>query len=249
MESRWKRLSLSVRYGQRHTRGFEAELESVTRSPLQVRSPRVHVPLRSSRVAPGCPKWNSQPIKPLQRTAPIPPVRRWATPRRRGLTPAAPRGHGTLGRPFGAAAERQNVRQQRRSFFGGCDEASGWAAWRWWGPRWSRRAGPLGVGAERRPADGAGATFASRLEVQSSFDGSDPRSRRIKVGGARVAIDGSVRAHRAAPGGLERRRCRRLSCRTRRCSRTAAGGGHGARVDLHFRVRSSCANIAVRRCR
>ena len=63
-----KRLSLSVRYGQRHTRGLEAELESVTRSPLQIRSPRVHVPLRSSRVAPGCPKWNSQPIKPLQRT-------------------------------------------------------------------------------------------------------------------------------------------------------------------------------------
>src|SRR5450631_2963773 len=61
-----ERLSLSVRYGQRHTRGLEAELESVTRSALQIRSPRVHVPLRSSRVASGCPKRNSQPIKPLQ---------------------------------------------------------------------------------------------------------------------------------------------------------------------------------------
>ena len=61
-----KRLSLSVRYGQRHTRGLEAELVNVTRSPLQVRSPRVHVPLRSSRVASGCPKWNSPPISPLQ---------------------------------------------------------------------------------------------------------------------------------------------------------------------------------------
>jgi len=51
--------------------------------------------------------------KPLQRTAPLPPARRLAVPRRRGLTPAAPRGHGTLGRPFGAAAERQNVRQTK----------------------------------------------------------------------------------------------------------------------------------------
>ena len=48
-----------------------------------------------------------------------------------------------------------------------------------------------------------------------------------------VAIDDSVRAHRAVPAGLGRRGCRRLSCRTRRCSRTAAGGVHGARVDLH----------------
>ncbi len=63
-----ERLSLSVRYGQRHTRGLEAELESVTRSALQIRSPRVHVPLRSSRVASGCPKWNSPPIPPLQQT-------------------------------------------------------------------------------------------------------------------------------------------------------------------------------------
>ena len=63
-----ERLSLSVRYGQRHTRGLEAELVSVTRSPLQIRSPRVHVPLRSSRLASGCPKWNGQPIPPLQRT-------------------------------------------------------------------------------------------------------------------------------------------------------------------------------------
>ena len=39
-----ERLSLSVRYGQRHTRGLEAELVNVTRSPLQIRSPRVHVP-------------------------------------------------------------------------------------------------------------------------------------------------------------------------------------------------------------
>ena len=57
-----RRLSLSVRFGQRHTRGLEAELESVTRSALQIRSPRVHVPLRSSRAASGCPKWNSPPI-------------------------------------------------------------------------------------------------------------------------------------------------------------------------------------------
>src|SRR6185503_4610629 len=57
-----RRLSLSVRYGQRHTRGLETELVSVTRSALQVRSSRVHVPFRSSRVASGCPNWNSQPI-------------------------------------------------------------------------------------------------------------------------------------------------------------------------------------------
>ncbi len=61
-----ERLSLSIRYGQRHTRGLEAELVSVTRSTLHIRSPRVHVPLRSSRVASGCPKWNSQPIPALQ---------------------------------------------------------------------------------------------------------------------------------------------------------------------------------------
>jgi hypothetical protein len=57
-----ERLSLSVRYGQRHTRGLETELVSVTRSALQVRSPRVHVPLRSSRVPSGCPNWNGQPV-------------------------------------------------------------------------------------------------------------------------------------------------------------------------------------------
>ncbi len=61
-----RRLSLSVRYGQRHARGLEAELVSVSRSALQIRSPRVHVPLRSSRVASSCPKWNSPPIKPLK---------------------------------------------------------------------------------------------------------------------------------------------------------------------------------------
>jgi hypothetical protein len=63
-----ERLSLSVRYGQRHTRGLETELVSVTRSALQVRSPRVHVPLRSSRVPSGCPNWNGQPIPALNPT-------------------------------------------------------------------------------------------------------------------------------------------------------------------------------------
>ena len=67
-----KRLSLRTRYGQRHTRGLEAELVNVTRSALQVRSPRVHVPLRSSRVVSGCPKWNSPPIRALQRTIALP---------------------------------------------------------------------------------------------------------------------------------------------------------------------------------
>jgi hypothetical protein len=48
-----------------------------------------------------------------------------------------------------------------------------------------------------------------------------------------VANDDLVGAHRAASVGLGRRRCRRLSCRTRRCSRTAAGGANVPRVDLH----------------
>ena len=63
-----KRLPLSIRYGQWHTRGLEAEFVNITCSPLQIRSSRVHVPLGSSPVARGCPKWNGQPIKPLQRT-------------------------------------------------------------------------------------------------------------------------------------------------------------------------------------
>ena len=46
-----ERLSLSVRYGQRHTRGRETELVSITCSALQIRRRWVHVPLRSSRVA------------------------------------------------------------------------------------------------------------------------------------------------------------------------------------------------------
>ena len=69
-----ERLSLSVRYGQRHTRGLEAELESVMRSALKIRSPRVHVPLRSSRVASGCPKWNGQPIPALNLTGACAPA-------------------------------------------------------------------------------------------------------------------------------------------------------------------------------
>jgi hypothetical protein len=36
-----KRLSLSVRYGQRHTRGRETELVSISYSSLQVRRPRL----------------------------------------------------------------------------------------------------------------------------------------------------------------------------------------------------------------
>ncbi len=53
----------------RHTRRLECELVSIACSALKIRSPRVHVPLRSSRVAPGCPKWNGPPIRALQRTA------------------------------------------------------------------------------------------------------------------------------------------------------------------------------------
>jgi hypothetical protein len=62
-----KRLPLSIRYGQRHTRGLEAEFVNITCSPLKIRSPRVHVPLGSSPVSRVCPKWNGQPIKPLKR--------------------------------------------------------------------------------------------------------------------------------------------------------------------------------------
>jgi hypothetical protein len=69
-----ERLSLSVRYGQGNARGLEAELESVTRSALQIRSPRVHVPLRSSRLASGCPKWNGQPIPALNPTGACAPA-------------------------------------------------------------------------------------------------------------------------------------------------------------------------------
>jgi hypothetical protein len=85
----------------RHTRGLESELVSVTRSALQVRSPRVHVPLRSSRVASGRPKWNSPPIKPLQQSN-ASPVRSNANPcRDAAAVPAAPRGRDTLERDLG----------------------------------------------------------------------------------------------------------------------------------------------------
>lgn len=63
-----KRLPLSVRYGQRHTRGRENELVSITYSPLQVRRPRVHVPLRVSGIIRATRKRNSPPIPSLQRT-------------------------------------------------------------------------------------------------------------------------------------------------------------------------------------
>jgi hypothetical protein len=63
-----KRLSLSIRYGQRHTRELEARLVNITCSPLQIRSSRVHVPLRSSPVRRRCSKWYGQPIQALQRT-------------------------------------------------------------------------------------------------------------------------------------------------------------------------------------
>jgi hypothetical protein len=64
-----ERLPLSIRYGQRHTRGLEARFVNITCSPLKIRSPRVHVPLGSSPVARGGPMWNGQPIKPLNLTA------------------------------------------------------------------------------------------------------------------------------------------------------------------------------------
>jgi hypothetical protein len=62
-----KRLSLSVRFGQRHTRGLEAELVIITCSPLQIRSPRVHVPLPIFPALPRSPrKQNGTPMPPLQ---------------------------------------------------------------------------------------------------------------------------------------------------------------------------------------
>jgi hypothetical protein len=61
-----KRHPLSVRYGQRHTRGLEAELESIPCSGLQVRSPRVHVPPPIFPVSRNFRKWNGPPIKALQ---------------------------------------------------------------------------------------------------------------------------------------------------------------------------------------
>jgi len=62
MESRYWRLPLSIRYGQRHTRGIEAEFESIKCSPLHIRIPRVHVPLRFSRQSHGCRIRNGVPI-------------------------------------------------------------------------------------------------------------------------------------------------------------------------------------------
>ncbi|GEM_PF-6312952 len=53
---------LSIRYGQRHTRELEARFVNITCSPLQIRSSRVHVPLRSSPVCRRCSKWYGQPI-------------------------------------------------------------------------------------------------------------------------------------------------------------------------------------------
>ncbi|HEY4186383.1 MAG TPA: class I SAM-dependent methyltransferase [Polyangia bacterium] len=49
--------------------------------------------------------------KPLQRTAPARSARRWAVPRRRGLRPRLLAAVIRSRRPFGAAAERQVVRQ------------------------------------------------------------------------------------------------------------------------------------------
>lgn len=61
------RLSLRVRFGRRHIRGIETELESISCSPLQVRIPRVHAPLPVSQEVPlGSRKWNGQPIPPLR---------------------------------------------------------------------------------------------------------------------------------------------------------------------------------------
>jgi hypothetical protein len=62
-----RRLSLSVRYGQRHTRGLESRLVSIACSGLHVRSPRVHVPPPIFSVLPRSPrKRNGTPIPGLQ---------------------------------------------------------------------------------------------------------------------------------------------------------------------------------------
>ena len=60
----------------RHTRGLEAELVSITCSALQIRSPRVHVPLRFSQQSYECRIRYGVPIKPLQRTQS--PQRNWS---------------------------------------------------------------------------------------------------------------------------------------------------------------------------
>ena len=51
----------------RHTRGIEAEFESITCSPLHIRIPRVHVPPRFSRKTRRDRSRNGVPIKPLKR--------------------------------------------------------------------------------------------------------------------------------------------------------------------------------------
>jgi hypothetical protein len=61
-----RRHPLSIRYGQRHTRGLEAELESITCSALQVRSPRVHVPPQDLPIPRELQKRNGPPISVLQ---------------------------------------------------------------------------------------------------------------------------------------------------------------------------------------
>ena len=61
-----RRHPLSVRYGQRHTRGLETELESIPCSTLQVRSPRVHVPPPILPITRELRKWNGPPIPALQ---------------------------------------------------------------------------------------------------------------------------------------------------------------------------------------
>ena len=70
-----RRLPLSIRYGQRHTREIEAEFESIKCSPLHIRIPRVHVPPLFSQQSHESRIRNGVPIKPLQRT--IPPQGHW----------------------------------------------------------------------------------------------------------------------------------------------------------------------------
>ena len=53
----------------RHTRGVETEFVSITCSPLHIRTPRVHVPLRFLRKIRENQNRNGLPIKPLLRVA------------------------------------------------------------------------------------------------------------------------------------------------------------------------------------
>ncbi len=65
-----KRLSLSIRYGQRYTRRRELELVSIACSGLLIRRRRAHVPRSTVALSNNHGKRNGSPVSGLQQTPP-----------------------------------------------------------------------------------------------------------------------------------------------------------------------------------